>query len=64
MNQSVIKAIVLISFLILCLPMVSAAGDSAGSSGAFTNQNVPDFSSCEITNGTTLNPYSPLWMVA
>jgi len=61
MNQSVIKAIVLISFLVLCLPMVSAAGESAGASAAFTNQDVPDFSSCDITNATTLNPYCPLW---
>jgi len=61
LNQSVIKAIVLISILILCLPMVSAAGVGAGSSETLPNQDVPDFSSCDITNATTLNPYCPIW---
>jgi M6 family metalloprotease-like protein len=61
MNQSVIKACVLISFLIFCLPMVSASGDSAGSSEAFASKEVPDFSSCEIINGSTLKPYCPIW---
>ena len=61
MNQTALTTIVLISFLALCLPMVSAAGDAAGSSGTSISQNVPDFSSCETTNGTALNPYCPLW---
>jgi len=57
MNQSAIKVIVLVCLLVVCLPIVSAAGDSAGSSGTSTSQNVPDFSLC---NSTTLNPYCPL----
>ena len=60
MHQTALKTIVLISFLALFLPMVSAAGVGEGSSGAFTSQNVPDFSSCGMTNAT-LNPYCPVW---
>ncbi len=61
MNRSYLKAIVLISFLAFCLPMVSAAGDGKGSFGAAMDPDIPDFSLCGTTNDTTLNPYCPLW---
>ena len=60
MNQPAIKTIFFISVLILCLPGLSAAGDFAVDD-TFTPQNAPDFSSCDITNGSTINPYCPLW---
>ena len=61
MNTTALKTIVLISFLALFLPSVSAFGDNAGSSEAFTTRDVPDFSSCEITNDTPLDLNCPLW---
>jgi len=54
MHRPLIIAFVLTGFLILCLPGVSAAPE------AISSADVPDFSSCEFTNGT-LNPYCPIW---
>ena len=61
MHQSGLKALVLITLICLCLPIASASGNSTGSSEAFTSQNLPDFPSCDIRNGTSLNPYCPIW---
>ena len=61
MNQTALRIIILVSFLVLGLPWVSASGDSTPSSEAIPGQDVPDFFSCEIANDTSLDPNCPLW---